>query len=187
MNTADIAILRLEAMIDDTANHQLFHRDGPLSWFSLEKTFVAATKKGALSDNQCTLIEKVYREYGDLKRAAQDFGDAEECRRLTRVLEDLQRAKPPALGSDARSRSQRLAKIVHALCGHRAIHVGDFDDAERLVAEVTNENLMDTWEVIHSARRRYLWALYGQNTVAVPSTVEQRSNPPMQRPRRELP
>jgi hypothetical protein len=68
MNPADVAMQKLSSMVDDTENHPLFQRNGPLSWFSLKKTFVVAAKKAALSDRQCKLIDKVYAEYKDLKR-----------------------------------------------------------------------------------------------------------------------
>jgi hypothetical protein len=169
MNSADTAIQKLAWMVDDIDNHQLFQANGPLSWFSLKKTFVAAAKKAALSAKQCKLAEKVYAEYKDLKRAAREFCGSDECRRLAHVLQELQKTKPRAVATEERSRSQRLSRIVHALFGHRAIHVGDFADAERLVAELAHSSTTELWEVIHSARRRYLAALYRQTPEAGPS------------------
>ena len=154
---------KLAAMIDDT-EHQLFQRNGPLSWFSLSKTFVVAAKKGSLTYKQCELIDKVYGEYKDLKRAARVFCGTEECRGLGRALQELQKAKPKAVASEERSRSQRLSRIVHALFGHKAIHVGDFDEAERLVGEMANGRMNEIWELIHSARRRYLREIYYQKS-----------------------
>ena len=153
---------KLAAMIDDTENHQLFQRNGPLSWFSLSKTFVVPAKKGSLIYKQCDLIDKVYGEYKDLKHAAREFCGTEECRGLGRALQELQKAKPKAVASEERSRSQRLSRIVHALFGHKAIHVGDFDEAERLVGEMANARMNEIWELLHSARRRYLHELYHQ-------------------------
>jgi hypothetical protein len=79
MNPADIAMQRLSWMIDDVANHELFLRDGPLSWFSLRKTFMGAARKETLSEKQCRLVDKVYAEYSNLKRAAANFVETEEC------------------------------------------------------------------------------------------------------------
>jgi hypothetical protein len=162
MNPADIAMQELSSMVDDTENHPLFQRNGPLSWFSLRKTFVVAAKKAVLSDRQCKLIDKVYAEYKDLKRAAADFCETEECLRLRSVLQELQKSKPTAVETEQRSRSQRLSRIVHALFGHRAVHVGDFAAAEALVAELANRTATELWEVIHAGRRQYLRKLYRQ-------------------------
>jgi len=163
MSESEIASTQLSAMIDDIEARTLFDKGGPLSWFSLMKTFTLACRKGGLTEKQIPLILSVYQQYMKLKRVCKIFSATGQSREIAAVLYRVLQEKPKVTSKEDRSRSQRLSRIVHAFHDGTMFHIGDFNDAESLIGELPIENRIAIWEVIHSARRAYLAKLYGLN------------------------
>ncbi len=163
MSEFEIASTQLSAMIDDIEARTLFAKGGPLSWFSLMRTFTSAFHKGALTEKQIPLILSVYQQYMKFKSVCQRFLATGQSREISAVLYRVLQERPKVASKEDRSRSQRLSRIVHAFHGGAMFHIGHFNAAESLIGELPIENKIAIWEVIHSARRAYLAMLYGLN------------------------
>ena len=160
MSESEIAFIELATMLNDVDAETFFAKGGPLAWFSPENTYASSYRKGNLTDKQVPLIRSVFQQYSKLKQVSRKFYDTGEASRIASLLYRLLSKKPKVESREDRSRSQRLSRIIAAFRDGNVIHLGHFNQAESLVAELPIQNMISIWEKVHSARRTYLSKLY---------------------------
>jgi len=160
MSESEIASAELMNIINDVEAETFFAKGGPLAWFSPKKTYVSAYRRGNLTDKQVPLIRSVYQQYSKLKKVSQKFAATGEATRIASILYRLLHEKAKVQSREERGRSQSLSRIIHAFRDGAVIHLGHFNFAESLVADLPIEDRTSIWEQIHSARRVYLSKFY---------------------------
>jgi hypothetical protein len=160
MTESEIASLELTTMMNDTDAETFFSKGGPLSWFSLKKTYTSAFLRGSLTEKQVPLVRSVYQQYTMLKKISARFSATGEANKIATMLYQLLHQKPKVGTTEERGRSQKLSRVIRAFRDGAVIHIGHFNQAESLVGSFPIPERIAVWEQIHSARRNYLSKLH---------------------------
>jgi hypothetical protein len=164
MSESDLASVELATIVNDVDAETFFAKGGPLAWFSPKKTYASAHRRGTLTDKQVPLVRSVYQQYSKLKEVSRQFAATGEANRIASILYRLLQQKPKVESREDRGRSQKLSRIIRVFRDGLAIHIGHFNYAESLVADLPTPDKESIWEQIHSARRVYLGKLFeGEN------------------------
>jgi hypothetical protein len=160
MTESELASVELTTMMNDPDAETFFSKGGPLSWFSLKKTYASAYHRGNLTDKQVPLVRSVYQQYMMLKEVSRRFSTTGEANKIATMLYQLLHQKPKVETREERGRSQKLSRVIHAFRDGAVIHIGHFNEAESLVGGFPIPEKVAVWEQIHSARRIYLSKLH---------------------------
>ena len=160
MTESEMASVELTTMMNDTDAETFFSKGGPLSWFSLKKTYASAYHRGNLTDKQVPLVRSVYHQYTMLKKVSARFSATGEAKKIATMLYQLLHQKPKVETREERGRSQKLSRIIRAFRDGAVIHIGHFNQTESLVGDFPIPEKVPVWEQIHSARRIYLSTLH---------------------------
>jgi len=159
------ALSKLMLMVNDLEGQSLFEKDGPLGWFSIDKTYKYALTNDILNEKQIDLLNKVFDQYKHLKKISAQFVATKQGVDLASEMHSLLSKKPKNSTKEDRNFSQKYSKLVHTFHDGVMIHIGYFSRAERLIGQFPALDINDKvslWEKIHSARRCYLEKYYGE-------------------------